>query len=91
MKAADVLSEWNTEAAAARSAAGSAEGSWELSMEAALCDLIIVLCVRRHSSSAPLSARPARLYRGCMISSVSDTPLTLQGWNQQVVWLVLSL
>lgn len=40
-----MLSEWNTEAAAARSAAGSAEGSWEPSVEAALCDLIIVLCV----------------------------------------------
>lgn len=45
MKAANVLTEWNTEAVAARSAAGSAEGSWELSTEALLCDLIIVLCV----------------------------------------------
>lgn len=30
LKAADVLSEWNTESVTARSAAGSAEGSWEL-------------------------------------------------------------
>lgn len=58
LKAADVLSEWNTEATAARSAAGSAEGSWESSMEAMLCDLIIVLCARRHY--APLLACPAQ-------------------------------
>ena len=55
-KAGDVLTEWNMEATSARSAAGSAEGSWELSMEAVLCDLIIVLCVSRHSA---LFAHPA--------------------------------
>ena len=54
---ADVLTEWNMEADAARSAAGSAEGSWELSMEAVLCDLVIVLCVSRHST--PVHARLA--------------------------------
>lgn len=56
LKGADVLTEWNKEAVSVRSAAGSAEGSWEPSMEAALCDLIIVLCCL---SSTPLSARPA--------------------------------
>lgn len=53
-----MLTEWNTEAVAARSAAGSAEGSWELSTEAVLCDLIIVLCVSQHST--PVLARLAQ-------------------------------
>lgn len=51
-----MLTEWNKETVSVRSAAGSAEGSWEPSMEAVLCDLIIVLCCL---SSTPLSARPA--------------------------------
>lgn len=57
LKGADVLTEWNKEAVSVRSAAGSAEGSWEPSMEAVLCDLIIVLCCSLPST--PLSARPA--------------------------------
>lgn len=52
LKAAGVLTEWNMEAVAARSAAGSAEGSRELSMEAVLCDLII----RPPSSAAQSSS-----------------------------------
>lgn len=55
LKEADVLTEWNMEA---RSAARSAEGSWELGMEAVLCDLIIVLCVAQHC--IPLSAHRAK-------------------------------
>lgn len=54
LKASDVLSEWNTEAAAARSAAGSAEGSWELSMEA-WRSVILFLCFLC-SFSTPLNS-----------------------------------
>lgn len=57
LKGADVLTEWNMEAVTARSAAGSAEGSWELSTEAVLCDLIIVLCVGHALYPSPCSPR----------------------------------